>query len=302
MAAYNGPSAQLTPATPGAAGEPRTLAAIGSTILAMFLLAAVDSSSKYLAGTYSPLQIVWVRLLCFSLVLLVASWQQLPEILRPRRPGLQIVRSAILLTEVVFFILAFKFFPLVDVHAIAAICPLLTVVLAAGFLRESVPGIVLVGLMVSLVGMALILSPHVGILRWEMLFPLGGALLWSVYQVMTKVASHHDSAATTAFFTPVVGVLCLLPVMPWIWVMPSRADAALLVGSGLTGAAAHYLIVRAIAMCDTTRLQPFNFTIFVWAIVFGVVLFDDRPSVAVLVGAALVTASSVFCLRAGRSA
>lgn len=155
------------------------------------------------------------------------------------------------------------------------------------------------GLLVSLVGMALILSPHVAILRWEMAFPLGGALLWSVYQVMTRLASRHDSATTTAFFTPVVGVLCLLPVMPWIWVMPSLADAALLVGSGLIGAAAHYLVVRAMAMCDSTRLQPFNFTIFVWAIVFGMVLFGDRPSVAVLVGAALVTASSVYCLGLG---
>jgi hypothetical protein len=77
-------------------------------------------------------------------------------------------------------------------------------------------------------------------------FPLGGALVG--LSVMTKQASPHDSAATTAFFTPVVGVLFLLPVMPWVWVRPNLTDGALLVGGGLTGAAVHYLVVRAMAV------------------------------------------------------
>ena len=40
----------------------------------------------------------------------------------------------------------------------------------------------------------------------------------------------------------------MLPVMPWVWVRPNLTDGALLVSGGLTGAAAHYLIVRAMAV------------------------------------------------------
>lgn len=269
------------------------------TLTAMFLLALVDSSTRQLTSAYSPWQIVWIRLLCFLLLMAITQGQMAFVGFRPRRPVLQLIRSFVLLAEIVAFILAFKHFPLADVHAIAAICPLLTVLLATIFLGESVPRIVWFALVLGMAGMCLILTPNMSGFRIELLFPICGAILWSVYQVLTKLASRDDSARMNALFTPAVGVVVLAFAMPFAWTTPTLKDALVLVASGCIGAAAHFLIVKAVSICDTALLQPFNFSIFFWAILFGICLFDEWPSSFVVLGACILFATSALCMRLG---
>ena len=280
----------------------RRMVAISLTLLAMLLLAAVDGTSKYLSATYSPVQIMWTRLICFTVFVLAKHRTDWRTVVKSHRPGLQIVRSVVLTVEVGLFILAFKYLPLADVHAIGAFCPLLTVLLACLFLGERASSTIFLALILGLIGVMLVLRPHLDVLRWEVAYPIGGAVLWSVYQVLTRQVSKFDPAATTAFFTPVVGLLLTTILLPWFWVAPSVSDAALLIVSGLVGAAAHYFVIQALMMSEASRLQPFNFTIFVWAIVFGYLFFGDTPTTMMLVGAAMVIASSLYAARSHKGA
>lgn len=290
-------SGVIAPNAPATTSSSPVTRGVLLTLLAMFLLALVDSTTRHLAAAYSPWQIVWVRLLCFMVLMVLAQGAVAFSGFRPKRLALQLTRSFVLLAEIIAFILAFKFFPLTEVHAIAAICPLLTVLFAAVFLREQVPKSVVSALAVSTVGMAFIFSPHFSSIRWELIFPIGGALLWSIYQVLTKLATRDDSAQTSALFTPAVGALGLTVIMPYTWITPTPTDALILLASGAIGAAAHFLLVKAVSLCDTTLLQPFNYSIFLWAIVLSITLFGEWPSISVVIGACLVAASGALCMR-----
>jgi drug/metabolite transporter (DMT)-like permease len=282
------------------AARHRRLLAVMLTAAAMFLLAAVDASTKYLSATYSPFQILWIRFLCFFLMVLAVYRHELSRLARSKRLALQFVRSAVLAVEVVAFITAFKYFPLADVHAVAAMCPLLTALLAVTFLGEKVKTGFWIAMGAACAGVILIVKPQLAFDRYVVAVPILGAVLWSAYQILTKVVARTDPNSTTVFFTPVAGIILVAPVMPFVWAMPSPWDWLLLIGGAMLGSLAHILVVVALKYSDAARLQPFNFTIFLWAVVFGIALFGESPGLTVWVGVGVVIAATAYALRERR--
>jgi drug/metabolite transporter (DMT)-like permease len=263
----------------------------------MLLFAGLDAISKHLSTTYSPVQILWTRYVCFVVLVLVFARGGGRQAWRPVQPVLQITRSLVLVAEMLVFIVAFMYLPLADVHGVGALCPLLTAALAIVFLGERVAGRFVVALVVACAGALLMVGPDVMGARWQIVWPLIGAVLWSTYQLLTRLVGRVESAAATTFFTPLVGLAVLTPFMPWVWITPPAWDLALLVVAGVLGAAGHYLLIKALEWADASFLQPFQVTIFPWAVVFGLVVFGDRPRLVMLIGAGIVVAANIYAAR-----
>ena len=185
-------------------------------MLTMLLFASMDAASKYLTLHYSVVQIVWVRYLFFvPFSVLVIGPSRLGSTFRSRRPRLQVIRSLVLVGEVTSFVVAFRYLPLVDVHAIAASTPLLAVALAAVFLREKVTSHRWVAVAVGFVGVLIIIRPGSGVMDRTVVFPLLAALFWGVYQILVRLVSRFDSAETTWLYTGIVGAVVVTFVAPF---------------------------------------------------------------------------------------
>ena len=100
------------------------------TMLAMLCFASMDAISKSLVVEYSVGQLMWVRyaLLCVFAWLLVRK-QGVRAALRSRKPALQVFRSLVAVVEGAMFVLAFRYLPLADTHAVAATSPLIVIAL-----------------------------------------------------------------------------------------------------------------------------------------------------------------------------
>ncbi|MDE0729114.1 MAG: DMT family transporter, partial [Alphaproteobacteria bacterium] len=168
--------------------------------LAMVLLAGMDGISKTLAPDYSVPQILCVRFLIFCLfALAIARPKSLRVAFRSNHPYLQIARSLIITIEVGIFILAFRYLPLADAHAISGIAPLLVTALAVPFLGEKVGRRRWTAIAIGFVGLLVIVRPGIGIFDPAALIPLGGAGLWAVYQILVRKVA-DDSAATSLLY------------------------------------------------------------------------------------------------------
>ena len=298
------------PADSLAAPQPRA-ASTGRGILcalaAWLLFAGMDAGSKQLAESYSIVQILWLRFIALTVI---AAWlarrQGGNTALRTRRFWLQSARSVLLVIEIGLFILTITVLPLAEAHAIVAVTPLLVTALSVPLLGERVGFRRWSAIGVAFVGMLIILRPGLGAAQPMALVALLCALLFALYQILTRIVSRDDPPMTTLFYTALIGVIGLTLVGPFYWTTPDAAGWALFGVVALLGASGHYLLIKALQLAPASVLQPYSYTTLIWATAVGFVVFANLPDVATVIGAVVIAASGVYTfarerLRHGRS-
>ncbi|MCE2519339.1 MAG: DMT family transporter [Alphaproteobacteria bacterium] len=275
-------------------------------VLAMCLMATMDATAKWLVEDYSIAQILLVRFAVFLGIALALAWRRgWLATVRSRQPGLQVLRSLVMLAEIVVFLWAFSLLPLADVHAIAAVSPLIAVALAALLLAERVGWRRWLAVAAGCAGVLVIMRPGSGIMGPAALIALLAAFLWALLQVLIRRVGLDDSIETTALWSAAIAVLLLVFLAPFDWHPVAAGDWPLLVLVGLLGAAAHLVLFRALQVAPASMLQPFAYTLVVWATVMGYVLFGEFPDIWTLAGIVIVIAGGLYAFsreRASRSA
>jgi drug/metabolite transporter (DMT)-like permease len=276
--------------------HPTATRAIAVMLLAMFLFACMDATNKYLSLTYAITQILWVRYLFFvAFALFVARRRmRLALALRSRAFWLQTARSILLIGEIGTFILALNYLPLADVHALAAITPLLVTALSVPILGERVGWRRWAAVAAGFAGVLIIVRPGFAEIDWRILLPLLAALLFALYQIMLRVVARHDPPETTLLYSAIVGAVVLSAIGPFHWTPPDAQGWALLTLSGLLGALAHFALIKALELGEASKLQPYGYTLMIWAAVLGWIAFGQFPDAFTVTGGVIIALSGVY--------
>ncbi|MDI1284351.1 MAG: DMT family transporter [Reyranella sp.] len=265
------------------------------TMLAMLGFASMDAISKWLVADYAIGQMMWIRYAVFCVFAwFVVRRRGLVSAARTQRPWLQGGRALLAVVESAVFVLAFNYLPLADTHAIAATSPLIVIALGAFFLGERAGLARWLAVAVAFAGMLMIVRPGLRTLDWPMLLPLLGAVLWAGYQVLVRLCSRTDSPDTTLVWSAFVAFGATTLVGPWQWRWPDSTAWALLIAIALLGALAHYALIKALDHADAGAVQPYSYTLLVWAAVLGALVFGDIPDHWTLAGAAIIVASGLY--------
>ena len=94
--------------------------------------------------------------------------------------------------ESAIFVLAFKYLPLADAHALAATAPLIVIALGVLFLGERAGVARWLAVAAGFAGVLLIVHPGFRTFDWPMLLPLLGAFMWAGYQILVRLCSRED--------------------------------------------------------------------------------------------------------------
>ncbi len=191
-------------------------------------------------------------------------------------------------------LMAFQVMPLADAHAILAVTPLLVTALSVPFLGEQVGWRRTLAVIFGFVGVLVILRPGIGVLQPGAILAVVAAALYAVYNIVTRRISALDSADTTFLLQIVFGAVLLSFVGPFFWVMPALEHWPLVLGQATLGAMGHLCLVRALAIAPAVVVQPFTYTLLLYAVVIGYLLFGDVPDLPTLMGAAIVVAAGVY--------
>jgi drug/metabolite transporter (DMT)-like permease len=283
------PALALERQTAGLAGR-----GIACALAAWLLFACMDAGSKLLAEQYSIIQILWVR---FLSLLAVSGWLAARHGrggLITRRLGLQSLRSFMLMVEIGLFILTITVLPLADAHAILAISPLIVTALSVPLLGEKVGIRRWTAIGVASLGMLIILRPGFGAMQPMALVALLCACMWSLYQVLTRIVSRTDPPLTTLFYTALIGAVALTVIGPFYWRAPDAAGWALFALVAALGAGGHYLLIKALQLAPASLLQPFAYTVLVWATLVGFTVFGNLPDLPTVLGALIIVASGLY--------
>ena len=277
--------------------QPADRAALGIslTLATMFGFAVMDAFSKVLGQRLGIPQILWVRYILYTMLAVAMLRRKgLRQVFHSKQPILQLARSLLILLENAVFVYAFTLMPLADMHAIAAASPLLVIALSVPILGEKVGWRRWLAVGAGFLGVLLIVRPGLQTLGWPMLVALSGALLWGVYQVLVRLCSRTDSSETTWLWTAVVGLIATTVVAPATWVWPDASGWAMLFAIAALGTSCHWAFIKALSVAEAGALQPYSYTLFVWAALIGVLWFGDIPDGWTLAGAAVIIASGLY--------
>ncbi|MDR3435005.1 DMT family transporter [Telmatospirillum sp.] len=264
-------------------------------MLAVTLFVCMDSIAKFLTTQFPVAQIVWARY-AFHLVAMlpVIIWYGPLRLASSARPGLQILRSLMLLAVTLLFNMGFHRLPLATVTAIGFATPLVVTALAVPLLKEKVGPRRWVAVVVGFIGVLVVARPDSSGFNLAVLFPLAGSVCNACYQLATRALSGRDHALTTIFWTGLGGCIAISPTMPWIWQAPDLQGWLLLALYGAIGFFSHYMLILAFRHASASVLAPFSYVQLVLAIVAGIIFFHNMPDVWTFVGATLICGSGLY--------
>ncbi len=279
-----------------AQGIDPTNKAIFMLVIATLFFACQDALTKHLMETLTSPQIVAVRFFFFALfaLLYVGRRVGVRVALRSQYPWIQIARGLLLAGEIMLFAYAIQFLGLAEMHAIFACFPLLVTALSVPILGEAVGWRRWLAVFFGFVGTLIILRPGIGIFQPAVMLALLSALMFALYNILTRKVSRRDSFETALLYMGVAGFICSLLVAPFYWYPVSIIDAIWLLLISVTSIIGHLLLIKALALVSAVILQPFNYFILVWAILIDFFLYGEVLSMITLLGAGIVVGSGVF--------
>jgi drug/metabolite transporter (DMT)-like permease len=269
-------------------------------ILTSFVFACQDGMSRYLAAHYDVITVVMIRYWFFALfVLALASAQQggVRRVAATTRPAMQIARGILLVVEICMTVLSFVLLGLIGTHAIFAVYPLLVAALAGPVLGERVGWRRRVAIGVGLLGVLVILRPGFAVFSPWALVPFGGALLFAVYALLTRLVGRTDSAETSLFYTGIAGAVAITAVGPFFWTpIHGGFDWFWMLTLCAFGVLGHFLMIKAYEVAEASAIQPFAYFQLVWVTIMALFLFGERPDRWTVIGAALILGAGVYTL------
>ena len=244
---------------------------------------------------HSTAQLMWLRygFYCAFVFILVRK-QGVVAAMRTSRPWLQGSRSLLATVEAAAFVLAFRYLPLADAHALGSASPLIVVALAGWILGERVGWHRAAAVVAGFTGVLVIIRPGFSELSWPLLIPLTAAFMWALYQVMLRMCARTDHSDTTLLWSSVVGLVATTIVGPFYWTPMAAIDWVWMLVISILGAVAHLALTKAMQFGDASALQPYSYTLLVWVAVMGAVFYGDFPDGWTLLGAAIIVASGLY--------
>jgi len=269
------------------------LAGIGLTLLSIFMFSFGDAMGKFIVATYSVGQLLLLRACAALLVLLPMIWKQRAEFTRLERPWLQLLRVTLSTLEVAAFFLATVYLPLADVITYYLACPIFVTALSGIVLGERIGWRRWTAILIGFCGVLIALRPSAQTVSWPAMIALGGSLSFALLMLITRsLRRTPDIVLASSQF---MGSFTLGALMsPFGWVTPSISSLGLFAAAGCISVAALLCVNRSLKLAPASVVVPYQYSMIVWAVMFGYLVFGDVPQMATIAGAAIIIASGLY--------
>ena len=265
---------------------------------AFFMFTVMNMFAKLLSENHSVIEIAFYRNLIASLPFLVVIFVfGRREILVLRtKPALVGIRAVVGTLSLITTFTAFSLMPMADTTALLFTSTLFVPVLGVIFLKESVGPYRWAAVALGFVGVVIMAQPSGAVYSLGILVALGAALLHATLQIILRYLGRYESPETISFYFFVVGTFLTALALPFVAVRPTLAEVPLLLGVGLSGSAAQWLLSVAFSNARAAIVTVFNYSGIVWATLIGWMIWNEWPLPVVMAGAAIVIASNLLVI------
>jgi drug/metabolite transporter (DMT)-like permease len=252
---------------------------------ASLFFAILDTGTKYLAAGHPLMQIVWLRYVAQTLAIVVIFTPRMGARLYDAHSfALQGFRGLCLCGGSVLVINGLARLPLAEATAIVFLAPVMVTLLSGLLLKEKARTADWVAVGCGFAGVLIIARPGGGLLTWAILFPIGAATTNAIYQIVTRISRQSENAATSNFYTGLVGALVLMPWGIAEWAPLPLPDLFLVFAVGTVAAVGHLTITYALLRASAASLSAYSYSQIGWATLLGWGVFMAIPDPVAWVG------------------
>lgn len=268
-------------------------------IAAVAAFAAQDGFSRYLAETYNTLMIVMIRYWVFAAFVTYLALRR-PEGIRraisSTRLGAHFWRSALLVGEICLIVYGYTQIGLIESHAVFAICPLLIVALSGPVLGERLSWQRWAAVGAGLLGVLIILRPSSGVFAPAALLPLGAAILFATYSVLTRLTTRGEPTFPSFFWPGVLGAGLMTAIGLPQWQSVAPQDWPLIGMYSALSVFSHWLLLKCYEVAEASSVQPFAYLQIVFVSIIGITVYSEVLKLNVVIGAAVIVAAGIYAL------
>lgn len=273
--------------------------------IVMFSL--LDANSKLLSGQYGVGQVILMRhaVLVPAFLLARALRPGFGGPLRTTRPGLHAIRIAAMTISAASFFLAFRHLPLAEGYLVFFTAPLLTLILSAAVLRETVPRAAWFWCLMGFGGVLLAVAPRLGGDGGPASGYLAvsiGTVAFAVTQTVNRRLRSEPGLAGVVLWPGLAGLLVFGPLALQDWVPAPPPDLLRLGLNGLLAGGAVVLTAAAYRHADAARLGPYGFAALPVSVALDLTVWEVLPSLSTLAGGSVVVFACAMSERARRAA
>ncbi len=196
--------------------------------------------------------------------------------------------------------------PLPEAIALSYATPLVIVVFSALFYHERVRLYRWSAVTIGLVGVIIIIWPRLSVFSGG-ISDVQGATLGAISSLIACVFAatamllvrrlvETERSATIVLYFSITSALIGSVTLLFDWVTPTPLQFAYLVGAGFTGGIAQILLTESYRHADMSVVAPFEYSSLVLSIIVGYVLFQDIPTVPMLVGGLIVVGAGIYII------
>jgi drug/metabolite transporter (DMT)-like permease len=201
------------------------------------------------------------------------------------------------------YIIALFRMPIANINAILQVVPLLITASGALFLGEKVGWRRWTAIAVGFAGVLVIMRPGLGGFDLWGLVALASMLFIVLRDISTRVMQRGVHVLLIAWVTALsVGLAGAVYGMGEAWFAPDVGELAKLACASILVVAGYLTAVQAMRHGDIAVVAPFRYTVVIWAMIVGYLVWGDVPDAAMLIGTAVIIASGIYTLYRERKA
>ncbi len=227
--------------------------------------------------------------------------------IRLSRPalGLSVLRGGLLVSSTYCFVAALRVMPIADALAIVFVEPFVILLIGWLALGEQVGPRRLAACIVGFIGSLFVIQPSFAAFGAVAFFPLGTAVSFAFYILVTRHLSREVHPVAMQFHTALLASLLCLPLLafgtaieaePISFVAPQGIFWLWVFCVGLAATVSHMAITYALKFAPSSTLAPLHYLEIVTATILGYVFFGDFPNALTLTGIAIIVASGLYVI------
>ena len=220
-----------------------------------------------------------------------------------------ISRALLLLCATFCFITAIRVMPLADALAIVFVAPFIVLLFGKFYLGEDVGPRRIGACMVGFVGVLFVIQPSFAAFGAVALIPLGTAVAFAFYILVTRGLSRRMHPVALQFHTGLIASLFCIPVLLLAQgsgsdlldpVMPVGIAWLWLFGAGFFATFSHLMMTYALSLAPSATLAPLQYFELPVATLFGYLVFHDFPNALSLIGIAIIVGAGLYMIHRER--
>ena len=212
-------------------------------------------------------------------------------------------RAFLILTATCLFFGAIKYMPMADAIAIFLVNPFIMTFLSYFILGERIGWRRVLACIIGFSASLMILKPSITLFGVVALFPLGTALTYSFYMIITKYMTKNIHPISLQAFTGSCAVIIIFPLLlifentafhELSLVVPSLNSLLLLMAVGITATISHLFVVYGLKFSPASTIAPILYLEIVSATMLGYFVFSDIPDIFTVIGVLIIIMCGIY--------